>query len=404
MTRIYDNSVRIAAASLIVGAVWQFAGAASPAWADEPAAAAAPAEEEKPSAMSSPSMTGPLVANPKPMSFELGPIGQIYTTGAITTMGFVQSNHFAGDHDYRFDGNGHLIFQKTDGIAQFYAQFGAYSFPALGAPYFTTNRTTGDSFGFFPVGYAKIAPTDEFSIQFGKLPTLIGAEYAFTFQNMNVHRGLLWNQEPIVSRGIQGNYTLGPLAFSVSLNDGFYSSNYNWISGSATYTINKENTLALVAGGNFGTTTKIGFATPLAQNNSRVFNIIYTYNSAPWTITPYFQYTNVPSNTKIGIVSDASTYGGALLVNYAFNDNFSLAGRGEVIGASGSAAAPNLLYGPGSNAFSFTLTPTYQEGIFFIRGEGSFVQANSTTAGFAFGRTGGATSQARLVIEAGVIF
>jgi len=28
-----------------------------------------------------------------------------------------------------------------------------------------------------------------------KLPTLIGAEYTFTFENMNIERGLLWNQE-----------------------------------------------------------------------------------------------------------------------------------------------------------------------------------------------------------------
>ena len=71
------------------------------------------------------------------------------------------------------------------------------------------------------------------------MPTLIGAEYAFTFQNMNIERGLLWNQEPIISRGIQGNYSSGPLTVSLSLNDGLYSNNYNWISGLVSYTLNK---------------------------------------------------------------------------------------------------------------------------------------------------------------------
>ena len=33
-------------------------------------------------------------------------------------------------------------------------------------------------------GTPLMVATDELSLQFGKLPTLIGAEYAFTFQNM----------------------------------------------------------------------------------------------------------------------------------------------------------------------------------------------------------------------------
>jgi hypothetical protein len=223
---------------------------------------------------------------------------------------------------------------------------------------------------------------------------------------MNIERGLLWNQEPIVSRGVQGNYTLGPLAFSLSLNDGFYSNRYNWISGSAAWTVDKENTLSVTAGGNVGTTPKSTLATPLFQDNSEIVAVIYTYSSAPWTITPYFQYTNVPKSAKLGIGHDASTYGGAILASYQFNENVSLAGRGEYIGSTGTVAngAPSLLYGPGSSAFSFTLTPTYQEGIFFIRDELSFVHADSITPGFAFGKAGKTRDQARIVLEAGIIF
>ena len=58
-----------------------------------------------------------------------------------------------------------------------------------------------------PQAFLKIVPTDNFSIQAGKLPTLIGAEYTFSFENFNIERGLLWNQEPAVSRGVQANYT-----------------------------------------------------------------------------------------------------------------------------------------------------------------------------------------------------
>jgi hypothetical protein len=43
---------------------------------------------------------------------------------------------------------------------------------------------------------------------------LIGAEYTFTFENMNIQRGLLWNQENAVTRGVQVNQTMGKFGSS----------------------------------------------------------------------------------------------------------------------------------------------------------------------------------------------
>jgi len=66
--------------------------------------------------------------------------------------------------------------------------------------------------------------------------------------------------------------------------------------------------------------------------------------------------------------------------------------------------APNLLYGPGSKAWSITVTPTYQRKIFFARSEFSFVGAIDTTPGFALGPDGRNTHQARVLLEAGILF
>ena len=391
-----------AGAACLIAAAWTL-GTDVPASAQQPAppAAGAPAPEAAPTAMTTPALTGPLVANPNPMNTDTGTFGTIYFTGAISGLALFQSDPVAVNRHSHFDlSNGQFMLQKTEGLLQFYAQGGVYSLPALGTPYLHVGRTTGDFYGPFPQGFLKVAPTDEFSIQVGKLPTLIGAEYTFSFENMNIERGLLWNQENAVNRGIQANYTMGPLALSLSLNDGFYSENYNWVSGSAAWTIDKENTLSLVGMGNFGRTTKATLATPLAQNNSTIINLIYTYNAAPWTITPYVQFTNVPTNAALGL-AQASTYGGAVLANYAINDNWNLAGRGEYIGTSG---AGNLLYGPGSSALSFTLTPTWQRGVFFARADAAVVSAFSTAPGAAFGRTGNTKTQGRLVFETGIIF
>ena len=401
---------------MLLGAAMGWAGlsaAALPALADEtppppgatPAAPAAPAS----AAMTNPALTGPLAANPNPAKFDAGPLGTVYVTGVLSGLGFGESNQFATDHETNFDiSNGQVVVQKTDGPWQFYAQAGIYSVPSLGTPYLRASQANSPLWGPLPVAWGKFVYDDSFNIQAGKLPTLIGAEYTFTFQNMNIERGLLWNQEPAVSKGVQFNYTYGPIAYSLSFNDGFDSDNFNWLSGSAAWTIDSANTLSVVAGGNFGTTgfNSDQFRVPLAQANSAIVNLIYTFNMAPWTITPYFQYTNVPRNTTLGFFNDASSYGGALLVNYSINDNWNIAGRGEVIGTSGSAAsgAPNLLYGNDSSAWSFTLTPTYQQGIYFARAEGSIVQASHITPGFAFGKTGTDRTQGRLMLEGGILF
>jgi hypothetical protein len=43
-------------------------------------------------------------------------------------------------------------------------------------------------------------------------------------------------------------------------------------------------------------------------------------------------------------------------------------------------------------------------GVLFTRAEVSFVGASSTTAGYAFGKTGNSTSQTRFAIETGILF
>jgi putative OmpL-like beta-barrel porin-2 len=379
--------------------------------AEQPAAGEKPAA---PTALTTPPLTGPLAGNPEPISFDAGPLGPVYLTGVVTPLYLWQNNPFPGDQRSLGSlSNGQFIFQKTEGLLQYYVQAGAYTIPSLGTPYFNTPKATGDFFTALPVANVKIAPNDAFSIQGGKLPTLIGAEYTFTFQNMNIERGLLWNQEPAISRGAQLNYTVDPIAFSFSWNDGFYSDRFTWLSGSLAYTLNKENTVSLVAGGNYAHTTKATLATPLFQNNETILNLIYTYNAAPFTITPYFQFTHVPGNSSppFNTFSSASTFGGAILANYSFGDDsplpgFSLPLRFEYISSTGSLAngAPSLLYGPGSNAWSITLTPTYQYKIFFARAEFSHVSANSTTPGLGFGRDGMNTTQTRFLFETGILF
>lgn len=392
-TRLFIGSCLVAIASL--------------AYAQDqpaPAAAPAPAAPAAPTPLPTPAITGPLSGLP-PAIFDAGPFGKIAANGFLSGYGLLQNNHIPGDDTKQADlSNGFIVVQKADGVFQFYVQAGAYNIPDLGAPFFTTKDTIGDFWGPIPIAFVKLQAGKNTSFQIGSLPTLIGAEYTFSFENMNVERGLLWNQEPAISRGIQVNQTMGKLSASLSWNDGYYSSRYTWLSGSLAYA-NGPNALSFVAGGNLGQTGYQTFATPV-QNNGSIYNVIYTYTKGPWIVQPYFQYSSVPTNKSIGVINGASTKGGAILASYAFKHGFSLPVRWEYIASSGSAAqnSVNLMYGPGSNGTSFTVTPTFQSGGFFVRGDVAWTHIGSYTKGDVFGPNGLDNNQFRVAGEIGFIF
>ena len=97
----------------------------------------------------------------------------------------------------------------------------------------------------------------------------MGAESTFTFQNMNIERGLLWNQENAVNRGIQVNQTFGKVTASLSWNDGYYSNRYSWLSGALTYA-SGPHSIVFSGMGNLGQTAFQTPATPV-QNNSTMY-------------------------------------------------------------------------------------------------------------------------------------
>ncbi|MGH6993039.1 MAG: outer membrane beta-barrel protein [Caulobacteraceae bacterium] len=377
-----------------------------------PAPGLALAQASAPSPPPFPAMGGPLAADAAAPSFDLGPLGSKVTiSGALSLLAYDQSNPIPPDEADRIDpSNVQLFINKASGTVQYFVQVGVYSLPALGTPYLPALSSQSALYGLVPQAFIKIAPDKTWSIEAGKLPTLVGAESTFTFQNMNIERGLLWNEEPAVSRGVQVNYAKGRLSASLSWNDGFYSDRFTWVSGSASLTLEPADTIQFIGAGDLARSRVSTLATPLFLNNESIFNLIFTHAKGPWTIEPYLQWSHVPAMAAPAAPS-ASTFGAALLVDYVFPSasklkGFSLPVRLEWITTTGSAAAgaPNLLFGPGSQAFSFTITPTRQFGIAFVRAEFSLVEASRTLAGAAFGTNGDLRSQARGLAEFGFLF
>jgi len=68
-----------------------------------------------PTALTTPPLTGPLVANPNPISFDAGPLGPVYLSGVVSGLGLWQNNPFPADQRSLASlSNGQFIFQKTE--------------------------------------------------------------------------------------------------------------------------------------------------------------------------------------------------------------------------------------------------------------------------------------------------
>ena len=371
------------------------------------AAAAAPAAAPTPPApLSTFVLTGPLTWLP-PATFDAGPLGKLSANGIITGYSLFQDNYIPGDAAEQATlSNGQVFIQKADGNFQWYVQAGAYTLPTLSVPFLNAEDTVKATYGPVPVAFMKFQAGKTTQFEIGELPTLMGAESTFTYQNFNVERGIVWNQENAINRGIQINQTLGKyLTAEISWNDGYYSNRYSWLSGSVVFT-KGTSTLVYDGMGNLGQTVFETSATPI-QNNGSMHAVIYTFTKGPWIISPYFQYGTLPTNPTVGVIKGTSAIGGAFNLSYAFKDGFSIPVRVEYLTSSGSATdgSVNLLgFGPGSAGTTFTATPTYQKGAMFVRGDISWVGASNYTSGYVFGQGGSSADQFRGVLEFGFIF
>ena len=153
------------------------------------------------------------------------------------------------------------------------------------------------------------------------------------------------------------------------------------------------------------------------QNNSQISNLIYRYSGDYWTLMPYLQYTYIPQRPTVGINGSSGTVGSAMLATYHITPltdgvaparHLSIATRVEYESSYGNSlanVAPNgVMYGPGSSAWSISITPTLQIDNFFARTEFAYVKALNMQSGSGFGSTGSINNQARVVIEIGLLY
>jgi len=153
--------------------------------------AAAPAA---PAPLPMPSMAGPLAtAIPHEIAVGGETAEKLKVTGILSGVGWTEGNHIAGDPSTHWDvSNAQVFIQKTTGWCNSICKVVPTTCQLLGCPSLDW-RYNEKRLRCIPQGYLKLVKGNA-SVEIGALPTLIGAEYTFSFENMNIQRGLLWNQ------------------------------------------------------------------------------------------------------------------------------------------------------------------------------------------------------------------
>ena len=353
-----------------------------------------------------------------PLDFKSPTFGDWIVEGVLTGQTLRQTNPVE-DNASAYSGfsNAQVIVEQNSGPVRLFAQAGIYTIATLGVPFKRAQPTTEGSFGYVPQAYVSIVPNNNWSLAIGKLPSMGGVESTFSYENPNIQRGLLWVQTNSVSRGMQLNFEEGPFSAAFTWNDGAYSDVYNWLGGLASFKSSEQSAYTISWTGAVSGNATNNSTTQLLTNNSQISNLIYQYTGDYWTVTPYLQYTYVPSNTAIGINGSSGTYGAALLTTYhvtplvdgnAPKHHVSIPARFEYQSSYGNSnvvdSEEGLMYGPGSAAWSGTITPTIQWDKVFARAEFSYVKAFNPAASVAFGANGMNNNQVRLVLEAGLLF
>ena len=377
-----------------------------------------------------------LLAAPKIYAFGLpasslrinaGPVGALQVSGILSGYGFLQDNpspESLGLLGSRRGGvaisNAFLIIQKKQGPIQFYLQTGTYGFPQIGAPFSSAQYDT-TAFGPLLWAYMTIAPSKSFSFEIGKLPVLYGYNGTLTYARNTIEGGLLWAIEPSVNRGVQANFSHGPINVSLSLNDGYYSGQYNWLDGLFTYTFDATNNVNVYAGGNFSHTETLAqyqagsysnnpyVNATLGLDNSDIYGIYFEHTAGRLCLVPEIQMVYTPASRAFGTTRPSRNLGVAFHLDYSYTKTWSL---GADIDYASTNGAPGdgrigggfLGYGNGARAWAVALTPTYQRKHYFIREELSLAYVPQHAPGKAFGNNGSSSTQVRVMAETGYTF
>ena len=339
-------------------------------------------------ATSSPSASPSASPTPAPTAAPTPPV----SVGADFTLFGFHTNNVSGIEPQISN----ALINVNAGIGNVHANatVGQYSFPTIGFPILPANTDGANTqlYSAWPVGSISYDFGSHFSLGAGKYAALLGQESPFTYQNLNIQRGIGWEMEPTISRGVQASYNNGPWTLTMQENDAYYGGFQRAVEGLAGWAPSSNTNLQfafIIPGANTGPnpTTSIG--------NKAEYDLMFTRQIGKLQVLPYFLWVNSPSSSVLGYMRSEDAYAGVLLANWSFSSALSVPVRYEYAANQSTTTDTGLNadligFGPGSRVQTFTATPTYRF-------------PNSVVVRFEYSTLWGSSSQQRIGFEVGVM-
>ncbi len=222
------------------------------------------------------------------------------------------------------------------------------------------------------------------------------------------------------SRGVEGNFTKGPISVSVTYGDGNDTGVFNYMTFLATYNFNKTDNLNLFGGVELSPTgpnafgyggTTVG-ANGLNSVNNNIFGAWYTKQLGNLSLTPEVQYQySTPLHRYAGagfeIPKYTSNFGAALFADYAFGSSpYSIGAWVEYATSNGDST---WFIAPHAELVGFSVAPTWQYKNLYARLNAGYVHLlNGSYSGTgvtgAYGDNGTGRDQMIGMLEGGLLF
>jgi hypothetical protein len=379
------------------------------------------------------------MSGPTAIQIDGGPLGPLELSGGLDGYGFYQTGTggnsvLATDRSNGINVGSALVeLQKNSGVLQFTIEVGSNGgTTTLGARPLQTSINIYST-GPLYAGYVTLAPKGSpVTISAGMMVSLEGYEGATDWSNPVQLTTAIFGVQNMNSRGVNLNYTKGPISATVMYGDGYNTGVFNFLQALVSYTINSSNTFNVYYGGNLGQTglnaktygsalcsygqtcgATVGTFGP-QFDNSQLVGAYYSYTMGNLNLVPEVQYQVAKANAKLGIYKQTSNFGAALFETYTFGKSpYSLGGWIEYFDSHGSAlnqaaGSDNWFLGPNSEAIGLAVAPTWQYKYLFARANAGFIYLlnNKGADGFTYGYGANGDGRAEFTgtLEAGVLF
>ena len=228
---------------------------------------------------------------------------------------------------------------------------------------------------------------------------------------MNIFRGLLWNQEPLISRGVQANYTAGPVDHQRVLERRLLLGPLQLALRLRRLGDQQRPTPSVGhrrQPGHDGLFRRLADPRAPEQRQEQLDNLIYTYTNGAWIAQAYFQYADTGNDG--GARLSARTRPRRARASSSTTPSRTPAGTSpaafEDISSTGHAgrrpAQPAVR--PGQQRLVLHAHADLPVRASLHPRRGLLRRAGTSTRGAGFGPSGTSTSQTRFAIETGILF